>query len=227
MIHATAISVYSVLMRYYISDLHFHHIALNTKMDRRGFASVEAMNAHMIARWNETVSERDEVVIVGDLSYGKGAETNKVVSQLKGKLFLIEGNHDKRFLDDKEFDTSRFGWIKRYAELNDNKRKVILCHYPIVCYNGQYLLDESGAPRTYMLYGHVHDTQDQMLVDQFQRITRATPIRDRHIPCQMINCFCMYSDYRPLTLDEWIEVEKKREREGSILKAYPESTGDH
>jgi hypothetical protein len=30
-----------------------------------------------------------------------------------------------------------------------------------------------------------------------------------------------------LTLDEWIEVEKKREREGSILKAYPESTGDH
>ena len=26
----------------------------------------------------------------------------------------------------------------------------------------------------------------------------------------MINCFCMYSDYTPLTLDEWIECDRKR-----------------
>ena len=26
----------------------------------------------------------------------------------------------------------------------------------------------------------------------------------------MINCFCMYSDYTPLTLDEWIENNKAR-----------------
>ena len=26
----------------------------------------------------------------------------------------------------------------------------------------------------------------------------------------MINCFCMYSDYTPLTLDEWIELDAKR-----------------
>ena len=26
----------------------------------------------------------------------------------------------------------------------------------------------------------------------------------------MINCFCMYSDYTPLTLDEWIEADRKR-----------------
>jgi hypothetical protein len=26
----------------------------------------------------------------------------------------------------------------------------------------------------------------------------------------MINCFCMYSDYTPLTLDEWIMNEKAR-----------------
>jgi len=28
------------------------------------------------------------------------------------------------------------------------------------------------------------------------------------IPCNMINCFCKYSDYEPLTLDEWIALEK-------------------
>ena len=26
----------------------------------------------------------------------------------------------------------------------------------------------------------------------------------------MINCFCMFSNYQPMTLDEWIEVDRKR-----------------
>ena len=73
-----------------------------------------------------------------------------------------------------EFRTSRFTWIKPYEELSDNKRKVVLCHYPIMCYNGQYRLDEEGNPKTYMLYGHVHDTLDQRLLEQFQEITRNT-----------------------------------------------------
>ena len=30
------------------------------------------------------------------------------------------------------------------------------------------------------------------------------------IPCQMINCFCMYSDYTPLTLEEWVECDQWR-----------------
>ena len=36
------------------------------------------------------------------------------------------------------------------------------------------------------------------------------------IPCQMINCFCMFSDYVPLTLDEWIELDRKRRIKISI-----------
>lgn len=35
----------------------------------------------------------------------------------------------------------------------------------------------------------------------------------QNIPCHMINCFCMFSDYQPLTLDEWIENDRRR-REG-------------
>ena len=35
-------------MRYYISNLHFFHENMNTKMDKRGFESVEAMNEYMI-----------------------------------------------------------------------------------------------------------------------------------------------------------------------------------
>lgn len=48
-------------MRYYISDLHFFHENMNTKMDKRGFESVEAMNEYMISQWNKKVRKNDEV----------------------------------------------------------------------------------------------------------------------------------------------------------------------
>ena len=203
-------------MRYYIADCHFFHEALNTQMDRRGFSSVEAMNTYMLRKWNTKVRPNDEVVILGDLSWGKPDETNALLKQLNGRLYLIEGNHD-RFLRNTAYDSGRFVWIKPYEELKDNKRKVILSHYPIMCYNGQYHLNDKGDPKTYMLYGHVHDTMDQRLLEQFQEITRSTMRigRDgekKQIPCQMINCFCMYSDYTPLTLDEWINCDRKRKK---------------
>ena len=46
-------------MRYYISDLHFFHSNLNDRMDKRGFASGEAMNEHMIRQWNDRVHKND------------------------------------------------------------------------------------------------------------------------------------------------------------------------
>ena len=209
-------------MRYYIADLHFFHGALNDKMDRRGFASVEEMNEYMIEKWNKKVRKNDDVVIIGDLSWGNVQETNALLQRLKGKLYLVCGNHD-RFVNNKEMNPDRLKWIKHYAELSDNRRKVVLCHYPIMCYNGQYRVDEKGEPKTYMLYGHVHDTQDERLIEQFQEITRKTMVTDaqgneRSIPCNMINCFCKFSDYEPLTLDEWIVCDKRR-RGGKEKKA--------
>lgn len=201
-------------MRYYIADLHFFHGAMNDRMDHRGFAGVEEMNEYMIKKWNAKVRRNDEVVILGDFSWGSPEETNEVLNKLHGRLFLITGNHD-RFAKQNKTRIGRFTWIKPYDELSDNKRKVILCHYPIMCYNGQYRVDENGNHKTYMLYGHVHDTMDQRLLEQFQEITRNTVTTDaqgnsRSIPCNMINCFCQYSDYEPLTLDEWIELHEKR-----------------
>ncbi|MBO4782059.1 MAG: hypothetical protein J5522_06645, partial [Lachnospiraceae bacterium] len=35
---------------------------------------------------------------------------------------------------------------------------------------------------------------------------------EKPIPCQMINCFCMFSDYVPLTLTEWIKVDEERRK---------------
>ena len=201
-------------MRYYIADCHFYHDQLNTMMDKRGFRSVEEMNDYMLKQWNSKVKKNDEVVILGDLSLGTPEQTNELLKKLNGRLYMILGNHD-RFLKNKSYDTSRFVWIKPYEELHDNGRKVILCHYPIMCYNGQYRTNKKGGAVTYMLYCHVHDTTDQRILEQFQDITRNTQAvgfdgMPRNINCNMINCFCKYSDYIPLSLDEWIERDKKR-----------------
>ena len=123
-------------------------------------------------------------------------------------------NHDQ-FGRAKGYNAARFKWIRPYAELHDNGRKVVLCHYPILCYNGQYLFDENGNPKTYMLYGHVHNTWDERLMEQALALAKQQKRARRDgteytLPCQMINCFCMYSDYTPLTLDEWIETDAKR-----------------
>lgn len=95
-------------MRYYIADCHFYHRNLLTEMDNRGFESVEQMNETMIEKWNKKVHAHDEVIILGDLSLGSGQETNQLLRRLKGKLYLIRGNHDDRYLKDKNFDASRF-----------------------------------------------------------------------------------------------------------------------
>jgi len=203
-------------MRYYIADLHFDHNGLNERMDFRGFESTEAMNAHMINKWNNKVRPNDEVVILGDFSLSKSAtRVNELLDLLNGKKGLVVGNHDK-YLNMRKFDKSLFEWVENYKELHDNKRKVILSHYPVFCYNGQYRVDSAGNAHTYMLYGHVHNTFDEKLINDFIFKTRSSE-REVYgykglmsIPCNMINCFCMFSDYEPLSLDEWIEVDNNR-----------------
>ena len=208
-------------MRYYIADCHFWHRTLNEKMDVRGFDDVEEMNDYMIEQWNKKVKKNDEVIVLGDFSWGNAQETQDVLDRLKGKIYLIVGNHD-RFIEDKNFDVSQFGWVKQYEELKDTRRKVVLSHYPIACYNGQYRRDEWGKPKTYMLHGHIHKTQDQIFLDFYEEYVRSQTHKaigtgkEENVPCNLINCFCMYSDYMPMTLDEWIEIDSKRKAKKDV-----------
>ena len=200
----------------YIADCHFYHDRICREMDNRGFSGFEEMNEHMIAQWNAKVTQKDDVYILGDFCISKADATAKILNRLNGKLYLIVGNHDK-YLADKRFEERHwFRSIEAYQEIRDNGRTVILSHYPVFCYKGQYRKDNQGRPLTYMLYGHVHNTHDEVLINRFIMETRATLVKSRHaeqpepIPCNMINCFCMFSNYQPMTLDEWIEVDRKR-----------------
>ena len=85
-------------------------------------------------------------------------------------------------------------------------------------------MSPEGMPLTYMLYGHVHNTHDERLVNEFIRITKETMVTSRNqtqehpIPCNMINCFCMFSNYIPLTMDDWIRLDEDRRTEMNRFK---------
>ena len=58
-----------------ISDTHFDHANILNFTDAvgkptRNFADVEAMNEHMIERWNSVVKPGDKVYHLGDVLFG-------------------------------------------------------------------------------------------------------------------------------------------------------------
>ena len=60
----------------------------------------------------------------------------------------------------------------------------------------------------------IHDQKGGQIIRKLasiEKVRKVEPI-DR-IPCSMINCFCMFSDYKPLTLSEWVDVDRKRRAE--------------
>ena len=214
------------MMKYYISDCHFFHRNVDA-FDSRGFETMFQMHEEMMKKWNERIKDEDEVYIIGDFSFGKGVETWEILNKLRGKLILIEGNHDFHYLDDKEFVDTIFDDIVYYAEIKDSGRDVVLSHYPIFFYNHQFKADKENKPLTYMLYGHVHNTYDEYLVNHF--INEASHFDRIHTseivaptPINLINTFCLFSNYYPLTLDEWIAVDAKRRL---MINAYEEMHG--
>lgn len=82
-------------MKFFIADLHFCHESI-IKMSHRPFANITEMHETMIRRWNRVVRPKDEVFIVGDFLYKESVqEANELLRRLKGRKYLIRGNHEK------------------------------------------------------------------------------------------------------------------------------------
>lgn len=136
-------------MNYYIADTHFGHENI-LQLSHRPFINVEQMDETIIENWNKRVTNDDHIFILGDLAY-KGKPPEKYLSRLNGKKHLIIGNHDKRITDNYGFYRKFFVEITPMKSVNDNGTKIVLCHYPLVEWDGYYR-------DTLHFYGHVHNT---------------------------------------------------------------------
>lgn len=185
-------------MNYYISDTHFGHKSV-IKFDNRPFSTVEEMEDVLIANWNNKITNRDMIYILGDFCFNKEPEWIRLLNKLKGVKVLIKGNHDLKKMS---FSLkNKFQDIKDYKEIDDildgENVKVILSHYPIPFYKKDY------SNKVYHLYGHLHNTIEEMYMQNFRKIILSTDDRDiSSNKCQFYNCWCGFYNYTPVTLKE-------------------------
>jgi calcineurin-like phosphoesterase family protein len=135
-------------MIYFTADLHFGHKNV-IDLCGRPFASVEEMDAALTRNWNETVTQRDEVYVLGDFTMKTAETAHGYLSILNGRKYLVRGNHDW-FADKIDSFGRHFEWVKDYHVFKYHRRKFVLFHYPIAEWDGFH----RGAVH---LHGHTHN----------------------------------------------------------------------
>ena len=133
------------------SDLHFGHknIMSFCPVTRARFRNdVDYMNEAMIKEWNDLIEPDDLVYILGDVAFMSGSVAGRTVMRLNGTKILVEGNHDRKTLQDTTFRNA-FKEIHKYLDINYNGTKVVMFHYPIAEWDQMH----RGAVH---LHGHLH-----------------------------------------------------------------------
>lgn len=175
----------------FCSDIHFNHKNV-LSYDKRDFETIEEHDNYIIEQWNNTVEYDDIVWILGDVSWYGVKKTIEILNSLNGSKNLIIGNHDKKFLKNKDFRDC-FNEIAYYKELPfENDKFIVLCHYPIAAFNGNYY-------GNYHFYGHVHDSWEYKCIEKYKR--ERDSIKK---PLNMYNVYLPKLDYAPRTAKEII-----------------------
>ena len=141
---------------FFTSDTHFNHANI-IKFCNRPFKDVEQMNDVMIANWNSVIGKDDTVFHLGDFCLGGAAEWTKILDRLNGKIYLIMGNHDLKNI--RQGFISRFEHVAMQMRIEIGKKRIYLCHYPFLCFEGSYKDD------VWQLFGHVHTRRSNSGID--------------------------------------------------------------
>ena len=144
-------------MIYFISDNHFGHDNIR-KYANRPFSSVEEMDEHMIAVWNETVGSDDIVYHLGDFCLGDFDMAKSYIRRLNGRIRFVtpDFHHDKRWINEIKARQIKSRTVQKieilppiYALELEDRKCIILSHHPQFVWDRQHYL-------SYHLYGHIH-----------------------------------------------------------------------
>ncbi len=129
-------------MRFFISDTHFGHSNV-IEYSGRPFKDTDEMDNTMIARWNGTVNDDDDVFFLGDFGFGSFNRLCDIFRCLAGNKVLIRGNHDGGYSK-----MRRMGWssVLQEATIGIAGYDVHLKHHPKV-----------GGADMLTLHGHIHE----------------------------------------------------------------------
>ena len=147
-------------MDFVTADLHFGHSRI-IEYQNRPFANVSQMDERMVLNWNEIVSNRDRVFVVGDLALAK--HITPWTCQLNGSVYVIPGSHDWAWLSimrdgDGVIPFTRAGPITILPLIHMekiNKTYIVFCHYAMRSW-------PRSVHKSILLHGHSHNKLDPM-----------------------------------------------------------------
>lgn len=151
---------------FFTSDTHFGHSNI-IKYCQRPFNSAEHMDEVLISNWNEVVSPQDIVFHLGDFCFGSDKEWIKILQRLNGTKYLILGNHDLKKIANSNQIKDYFADINMQMRVVVDKQKMLLNHYPFLCFEG-------GYQNAWQLFGHVHSSKHSTGLDK-ERLVHLFP----------------------------------------------------
>lgn len=156
--------------RFWTADLHFGHENI-IRYSHRPWSTVAAMDAGLVARWNDVVDDDDEVWVLGDVAMGPIVESLAHVADLRGRKVLVAGNHDRCWHGHGD---RALPWVERYLDagfaeivqgtvpvrIGDLDVEVLAGHFP---YEGDSHDEDRFTDHrpvdegAWLVHGHVHE----------------------------------------------------------------------
>ena len=187
--------------RWWTSDHHFGHENI-IRYCARPFANADAMNRTMVDRWNDVVSDGDEVWIIGDLVLGQlTVNLSAHVWRLKGRKILVPGNHDACWQGQKKSrrQVTAYFDLGGISRIVDDPPPVVLAGQEVQLNHFPYEPGIPGQPVKFaqwrpkdnggwLLCGHIHEKwrQDRKQINVGVDAWNFAPVSDDTI-CEMIN----------------------------------------
>jgi calcineurin-like phosphoesterase family protein len=164
-------------MIYLIGDTHFYHANI-IGYCQRPFYDEFIMNEHIISCWNNTVSNNDLVIHLGDFSFGSLDEQRDIARRLNGDKLLIMGNHDRKTVS----QYKGMGFVEVCKKSNYQIDNYIFSHRPVMYSSIPY--------GTYNIHGHIHNNKESFTVHN----------------SSYFNASCEVIDYTPIAFDKVKEI---------------------
>lgn len=187
-------------MIFYIADIHFYDSKVFQKCSRP-FDNFDDYAEEIIFRWNSKVKNDDIVYVLGDIAEDDSINCLSMFNKMNGHKHLIIGNHDSKIVKEKEIN-SVFESISFIKLINDNGRKVCLCHYPLMDW---IEFNRDG----YLVYGHIHNKSEKNNIAYKQ-------IKEYYADKKAYNAGVDVTNFEPVTLDEMIKLKEANKNEPYI-----------
>lgn len=171
-------------MIFYISDIHFGHSNV-LELSGRPFIAIEEHDDFIIDVWNATISDNDDVYIIGDFAYRNKIGIEVYLKKLRGRKHLIIGNHDLQFLNKANSAYEYFSSINQMTMIKDGEEHVVLCHYPMAEWSGYFR-------GWYHVHGHIHNAKNNPAFKFLRNEPKA------------LNAGVDINNFKPVTLRELI-----------------------